>query len=77
MSGRQGTRNRIAVDFIACDGYGICADVLPENFRLDDWGYPIVTDEMIDPGLMRKAKRAVRGCPVLALRIEEAKAKRH
>ena len=30
------------VDPIACDGHGLCADLLPERIELDEWGYPIV-----------------------------------
>jgi ferredoxin len=26
------------VDPIACDGHGLCAELLPEHIRLDDWG---------------------------------------
>ena len=64
---------RVVVDFIACDGHGICADLMPENFRLDEWGYPIVADETVWPGEVRNAKRTVRLCPELALRLESIK----
>ena len=57
------------VDMIVCDGRGVCAELLPERIRLDDWGYPIVDREPIDPGLLAHAKRAVAACPVLALRL--------
>lgn len=64
---------RAVIDFIACDGHGICADLMPENFRLDEWGYPIVTDETVWPGEVRNAKRTMRLCPELALRLEAMK----
>ena len=32
----------LAVDRIACDGYGSCAELLPEMIALDEWGYPIL-----------------------------------
>ena len=35
-------RTELVVDRIACDGYGMCAELLPELIELDDWGYPIV-----------------------------------
>ena len=60
---------RIVVDFIACDGRGVCAELFPERITLDDWGYPIVSTEEITPELMAHAKRAVAACPVLALRL--------
>jgi len=60
---------RIVVDFIACDGRGVCAELFPERITLDDWGYPILSTEEITPELMAHAKRAVAACPVLALRL--------
>jgi ferredoxin len=59
----------IAVDRIACDGHGICAELLPERIDLDDWGYPIVSPEPVSPELTDRARRAVALCPVLALRL--------
>jgi ferredoxin len=60
---------RIAVDFIACDGRGVCAELFPERITLDEWGYPIVSNDEITPELMAHAKRAVAACPVLALKF--------
>jgi ferredoxin len=61
---------RVRVDPIACDGHGVCAELFPERISLDDWGYPIVDDTPIDDRLLPHARRAVDGCPVLALRLE-------
>ena len=61
---------RIRVNPIACDGRGLCAELLPELIRLDDWGYPILDDGPIDPALMSDVKRAITACPALALRLE-------
>ena len=33
---------KLKVDMIACDGRGLCAEVLPELIALDDWGFPII-----------------------------------
>jgi ferredoxin len=60
---------RLVLDPIACDGHGLCADVFPEGIRLDDWGYPIVTQGAIPVHLERHARRAATACPVLALRV--------
>ncbi len=60
---------RIVVDFIACDGRGVCGELLPERITLDEWGYPIVSNDEITPELMAHAKRAVAACPVLALKL--------
>ena len=61
--------NHLVVDRIKCDGRGMCAELLPELIRLDDWGYPILTPGPIPHHLMPLAQRAVDECPVLALAI--------
>jgi ferredoxin len=59
----------IAIDRIACDGSGICAELLPERIDLDDWGYPIISPEPVSPELADRARRAVGRCPLLALKL--------
>ena len=61
---------RLRVDPIACDGRGLCAEVLPEMITLDDWGFPIIRGQDVPPGLRREAAEAVRLCPRLALRLD-------
>ena len=61
---------RLRLDPIACDGRGICADLLPERIELDDWGYPIIDPTPLSGIVLEHAKRAVAACPVLALRLE-------
>ena len=62
-------RNELVIDRIACDGYGMCAELLPELIDLDDWGYPIVRAAGVPDTLTDHARRAVAVCPVLALRL--------
>ena len=59
----------LAVDRIRCDGYGMCAELLPELIDLDDWGYPIVRPGAVPDDLRGLARRAVDVCPVLALSL--------
>jgi ferredoxin len=61
---------RLRVDPIACDGRGLCAEVLPELITLDDWGFPIIRDQDVPPGLRAAADEAIRLCPLLALRLD-------
>ena len=65
----RATRTELVVDRIACDGFGMCAELLPELIELDDWGYPIVAAGGVPDALMDHAERAVKVCPVLALRL--------
>jgi ferredoxin len=60
----------LVVDRIKCDGHGVCADLVPEMIELDDWGYPIIRGDAIPPSVIPHARRAVSGCPTLALRLQ-------
>jgi ferredoxin len=75
LPGRHGWR--IAVDFIGCDGRGVCAELFPERITLDDWGYPIIDPTPIDRHHLADARRAVSGCPKLALRLESVAHAKH
>ena len=65
----RATRAELVLDRIACDGFGMCAELLPELIELDDWGYPIVAAGGVPDELLEHARRAVKVCPVLALRL--------
>ena len=62
----------VAIDRIACDGHGLCAELLPELISLDDWGYPIVAPGPVPEQLVEHARRAVTFCPVLAFHLRAA-----
>jgi ferredoxin len=74
---RDGTRvsARLRVNPIACEAHGLCAELLPELIRLDDWGYPIIDQAEVPPELLALARRAVEACPTLALLLEEERGK--
>jgi ferredoxin len=63
--------NRLRVNPILCDGFGMCAELLPERITLDDWGYPIVAGKAVSADLIDLARRAVSACPTAALRLVE------
>jgi ferredoxin len=67
---------KLRVNPIACDGHGLCAELLPELVHLDDWGYPIVEGDEVPRQLELLARRAVDVCPTLALALENASPKR-
>ena len=72
---------RLAVDWTRCDGRGLCAELLPERMRLDEWGFPVLSDTAVDPADpsdpadpadpadAKAVRRAVAACPTLALRL--------
>ena len=62
----------LRINPIACEAHGLCAELLPELIRLDDWGYPILDESKVPRDLVGLARRAVDACPTLALLIDEA-----
>ena len=70
------TSFRLRVDPIRCTGHGLCAELLPELIRLDDWGYPIIAEPAVPPVLEQMARRACSACPDLALTLEPDRSQR-
>lgn len=60
---------RLKVDMIACDGHGVCAELVPELIGLDEWGYPILANAPVPQELHKHARKAVSLCPKLALSL--------
>ena len=61
--------DRLRVNPILCSGHGLCAELLPEQITLDEWGFPILSDEPLAKGLDKPARRAITSCPRLALML--------
>ena len=55
---------RVAIDRVLCTGHGVCAQTLPGAIVLDEWGYPILRHDAVDP---EAAALAVKLCPARAL----------
>ena len=63
---------RLHIDWTACDGRGLCVELLPELLARDEWGYPIPRtgrDPAVPPDLMDEAREAAAVCPKRALRM--------
>jgi ferredoxin len=67
------TTHRLHIDWTGCDGRGVCVELLPEVLERDEWGYPLARARTADPQvpaeLVGHARRAVKQCPRLALRL--------
>ena len=60
----------LTIDYISCNGHGICALFFPERVDLDRWGYAKVDETpSSERSLVRRANRAVRSCPSGALQL--------
>jgi ferredoxin len=66
------SKPELRVNPIVCEAHGMCAELLPERIRLDDWGYPIVDPTPLSADLVKHARRAVAACPVIALLLQDA-----
>jgi ferredoxin len=65
------SEHQLRVDWPACKGHGLCAELLPEIVSRDEWGFPIV-DGPVKGGVLPMARRAVKACPTLALRLVDS-----
>jgi len=69
----RGRNSSLHIDWTACDGRGLCAELLPELLTEDEWGYPLARDGSAEPAVPARltgaARRAVDRCPALALRL--------
>ena len=63
---------QLRVNPVDCAGHGVCAGLLPELISLDEWGYPVLAGGPVPRVLERQARRAVAGCPALALLLTPA-----
>ena len=61
--------SRLVVNPVLCRGHGLCAELLPEIVRLDEWGYPVLADPDVPRALRGEARSAVAACPTLAIRL--------
>ena len=59
----------LRVDWPACQGRGLCHELLPEVVDLDEWGYPILDARPVPPEHRRAVRAAVAACPTVALRL--------
>jgi ferredoxin len=78
-AGRDGSAGQaLMVDWTACDGRGLCVELLPELLEADPWGYPKSRGAapgggalaVVPDHLAAAAKQAVNLCPLLALRLQ-------
>lgn len=66
----MGNSLKVIVKRNACCGYGICAEICPEVYKLDDGGIVYVENEIVPPELEASAKEGAAACPQSALATE-------
>jgi ferredoxin len=63
---------KVVINKPACCGYGVCAEICPEVFKLDENGVVYVEDEIVPEGLEEQAREGADACPQSALAIVAA-----
>ncbi len=61
---------QLMVDWVRCQGHGLCAHLVPELIHLDKTGFPVILPIPVPPWLEKEAQQAVQMCPALALRLD-------
>jgi ferredoxin len=62
---------RVIADRSACCGYGVCVELCPEVYKLDDIGVVSVLMDVVPAELEVRAREAASACPANALRVVE------
>lgn len=61
---------RVFADRSRCCGYGLCAQVCPQVYKLDADGLVYLEADLVPPGLEEEAAEGAAACPSEALRVE-------
>src|ERR1700728_831420 len=72
----QADAKQLVVDWVRCQGHGLCAHLVPELIHLDKTGFPVILPIPVPPWLEKEANHAVQMCPALALRLDTDPKKR-
>lgn len=62
---------RVIVDRAACCGYGVCAEICPDVFGLDENGIVKVAAQSVPAAQQDLAREACAACPQSAIALEE------
>ena len=62
---------RVTVDPDLCEANGVCANLVPQVFDLDDDDVLHITAGEVPADLTDKVRLAVQSCPKMALSLEE------
>lgn len=59
------------VDRDTCIGCGLCPQICPQVFEMDDQNLAFVKEDPVPPDAQDEARQAAESCPVDAIAIEE------
>ena len=62
---------KVVINKPACCGYGVCAEICPDVYKLDEHGMVFVDEEFVPAGLEALAREGADACPQSALKVVE------
>lgn len=68
---QTGNTYKISIDRSSCCGYGVCAEICPEVFGLDEDGIVILLKDKIGDDLFDQANEAAYGCPQSVIKLDK------
>ncbi|MBL0115280.1 MAG: ferredoxin [Sphingomonadales bacterium] len=63
---------KVVINKPACCGYGVCAEICPEVYLLDENGIVYVDNEIVPEGLEDAAREGADACPQNAIKLVAA-----
>ena len=60
---------RVSADIARCEGHGLCEEVAPTVYELDDDAVVTLRHEEVPPEMEQYAEAGARVCPVAALKL--------
>lgn len=62
--------HRIIIERSKCCGYGLCAAICPEVYKLDEGGIVYVDSDHVADALLESAREGALACPAEAIAIQ-------
>lgn len=59
--------HRVIIERSKCCGYGLCAALCPEIYKLDEGGIAYVDSELVPEELLEAAREGAAACPAEAI----------
>lgn len=59
--------HRVIIERSKCCGYGLCAALCPEIYKLDEGGIAYVDSELVPDELLEAAREGAAACPAEAI----------
>jgi ferredoxin len=60
---------KVEIDKAACCAYGLCAEICPDVYKLDDNGIVYVDNELVPEGMEELAQEGADACPQMAIKV--------